>query len=104
VIRPEQLAAAIERLDPRAGALLTLSLKRRVPDEALARVYEIEPSEVVRRRSAAIERLADERQNATNDLSSIGRPVSFGCMRTDARRAQWPIETIPLGAPIFIRS
>lgn len=42
--------------------------------------------------------------HATNDLSSIGRPVSFGCMRTDSRRARWLIETIPLGTPIFIRS
>jgi hypothetical protein len=42
--------------------------------------------------------------HATNDLSSIGRPVSLGCMRTDSRRARWLIETIPLGAPIFIRS
>jgi hypothetical protein len=62
VISPEQLAAALERLDPRDGELLTLSLKRRVPDESLARVYGIEPSEVARRRTAAIERLADELQ------------------------------------------
>jgi L,D-transpeptidase catalytic domain len=62
VISPEQLAAALERLDPRDNELLTLSLKRRVPDESLARVYGIEPSEVARRRKAAIERLADELQ------------------------------------------
>jgi L,D-transpeptidase catalytic domain len=60
VIPPEQLAGALERLDPRERELLALSLRRRVPDEALARVYDVMPQEVARRRAAAIERLADE--------------------------------------------
>jgi hypothetical protein len=60
VIPPEQLAGALERLDPRDRELLALSLRRRVPDEALARVYDVVPQEVARRRAAAIERLADE--------------------------------------------
>jgi hypothetical protein len=42
--------------------------------------------------------------HATTELSTIGQPVSLGCMRTDSRRARWLIETIPLGAPIFVRS
>jgi hypothetical protein len=42
--------------------------------------------------------------HATNDLSSIGQPVSLGCMRTYSRNARWLIETIPQGTPIFIRS
>jgi L,D-transpeptidase catalytic domain len=60
VIRPEQLAAALDRLDARDRELLTLSLRRRVLDDSLARVYGIEPAEVARRRTNAIERLADE--------------------------------------------
>jgi L,D-transpeptidase catalytic domain len=60
VIPPEQLAGALERLNPRERELLALSLRRRVPDEALARVYDVNPQEVARRRAAAIERLADE--------------------------------------------
>ena len=60
VIPPEQLAGALERLDPRERELLALSLRRRVPDDALARVYDVRPQEVARRRAAAIERLADE--------------------------------------------
>jgi hypothetical protein len=60
LIPPEQLAGALERLDPRERELLALSLRRRVPDEALARVYDVVPQEVARRRAAAIERLADE--------------------------------------------
>src|SRR6185295_13699684 len=60
VIPPEQLAGALGRLDPRERELLALSLRRRVPDEALARVYDVVPQEVARRRAAAIERLADE--------------------------------------------
>ena len=60
MIPPEQLAGALERLDPRDRELLALSLRRRVPDDALARVYDVVPQEVARRRAAAIERLADE--------------------------------------------
>ena len=60
MIQPEQLAGALERLDPRERELLALSLRRRVPDEALARVYDVVPQEVARRRAAAIDRLADE--------------------------------------------
>ena len=60
MIPPEQLAGALERLDPKERELLALSLRRRVPDEALARVYDVVPQEVARRRAAAIERLADE--------------------------------------------
>ena len=41
--------------------------------------------------------------HATADVDSIGEPVSLGCMRVRSREAKWLIETIPLGAPIFIR-
>jgi L,D-transpeptidase catalytic domain len=60
VISPEQLAQALERIHPRDRELLALSLRRRVPDEALARLYDCESTEVARRRARAIERLADE--------------------------------------------
>jgi hypothetical protein len=59
VIEPEQVAGALERLDPRERELLALSLRRRVPDEALARVYDVDSQEVARRHAGAIERLAD---------------------------------------------
>jgi L,D-transpeptidase catalytic domain len=58
--QPEQLAAALERLDPRDRELLALSLRRRVPDEALGRLYDCAPAEVARRRTGAIDRLADD--------------------------------------------
>ena len=60
MISPEQLAQALERIHPRDRELLALSLRRRVPDEALAQLYECESTEVARRRARAIERLADE--------------------------------------------
>ncbi len=60
MIRPEQLAQALDRIHPRDRELLSLSLRRRVPDEALGRLYECEPTEVARRRARAIEKLADE--------------------------------------------
>jgi hypothetical protein len=60
VISPEQLADALDRIHPRDRELLALSLRRRVPDEALARLYECESTDVARRRAGAIEGLADE--------------------------------------------
>jgi hypothetical protein len=72
VISPEQLSDALQRLDPRERELLSLSLWRRVPDEALARMYACEPGEVARRRARAIERLADELQvQRGEDLGAV---------------------------------
>ena len=59
MISDQQLAEALRRLDPRDWEVLDLSLRRRVPDEALAKIFEAEPSEVARRRASAIENLAD---------------------------------------------
>jgi hypothetical protein len=42
--------------------------------------------------------------HATTDVQSIGKSVSLGCMRATSDQVRWLIETIPLGAPIFIRS
>jgi hypothetical protein len=60
VIDQEQLSAALKRLDPRDWEVLDLSLRRRVPDEALARIFEVEPQDVARRRASAVENLAEE--------------------------------------------
>ncbi len=72
MIRPEQLAEALDRIHPRDRELLSLSLRRRVPDEALGRLYECSPSEVARRRARAIERLADEMElQRGEDLGAV---------------------------------
>jgi hypothetical protein len=72
VISPEQLAEALDRIHPRDRELLALSLRRRVPDEALARLYECESTEVARRRAHAIERLADEMElQRGEDLGAV---------------------------------
>ena len=72
MIRPEQLAEALDRVPPRDRELLSLSLRRRVPDEALGRLYECSPSEVARRRARAIERLADEMElQRGEDLGAV---------------------------------
>ena len=42
--------------------------------------------------------------HATQDLGSIGQAASLGCLRSHPARVRWLIETIPLGAPVFIRS
>jgi L,D-transpeptidase catalytic domain len=72
VISPEQLAQALDRMHPRDRELLALSLRRRVPDEALARLYECESTDVARRRAQAIERLADEMElQRGEDLGAV---------------------------------
>ncbi|MEA2419878.1 MAG: hypothetical protein QOE60_2084 [Thermoleophilaceae bacterium] len=72
MIRPEQLAEALDRIPPRDRELLSLSLRRRVPDEALGRLYECSPSEVARRRARAIEALADEMElQRGEDLGTV---------------------------------
>jgi hypothetical protein len=72
LIRPEQLADALDRIPPRDRELLSLSLRRRVPDEALGRLYECSPSEVARLRARAIERLADEMElQRGEDLGAV---------------------------------
>jgi L,D-transpeptidase catalytic domain len=72
VISSEQLAQALDRIHPRDRELLALSLRRRVPDEALARLYECESTEVARRRAGAIERLADEMElQRGEDLGAV---------------------------------
>jgi hypothetical protein len=42
--------------------------------------------------------------HATTELSSLGKPASLGCMRITSAQARWLIRTIPLGAPVFVRS
>jgi L,D-transpeptidase catalytic domain len=42
--------------------------------------------------------------HATTDLTSIGRPATLGCMRVRTGEARWLIDTIPVGAPIFVSS
>ncbi len=72
MIRPEQLAEALDRIPPRDRELLSLSLRRRVPDEALGRLYECSPSEVARLRARAIEALADEMElQRGEDLGAV---------------------------------
>jgi L,D-transpeptidase-like protein len=59
MIATEHLVAALEQLSPHDRELLELSLRRRVPDEALGTLFGVEVAEVARRRAGAIERLSD---------------------------------------------
>ena len=40
--------------------------------------------------------------HATRDTSGLGQAVSLGCMRADPKDAQWMLDTVPLGTPVFI--
>lgn len=58
MIERKQISEALGRLDPREREILDYSLRRRVPDDDLAALFDAEPSEVARRRAAAIEALS----------------------------------------------
>ena len=60
MIERQQIAEALSRLDPRDREILDYSLRRRVPDEDLAALFDAEPAEVARRRAAAIETLSGD--------------------------------------------
>jgi L,D-transpeptidase catalytic domain len=60
MIDRQELAAALARLDPRDREVLDYSMRRHVPDEDLAAVFDCGPSDVARLRAAAVERLADD--------------------------------------------
>jgi hypothetical protein len=89
VISPEQLSAALQRLDPRDWEVLDLSLRRRVPDEALARLFDTEPPDVARRRAFAIEHLADELGvQRGEDLGAVLKALLEPDTWVEAERAQ----------------
>jgi hypothetical protein len=116
VIEPEQLADALERLDPRERELLALSLRRRVPDEALARVYDVDSQEVARRRATAIERLADELgAQRGEDLGAVLQALldegTWSAAELDPHREPRPAEPVspeperagPTSVPTLVR-
>ena len=60
MIERQQIAEALGRLDPRDREILDYSLRRRVPDEDLAALFDADRAEVARRRATAIERLSSD--------------------------------------------
>lgn len=60
MIEREQIAEALGRLDAREREILDYSLRRRVPDDDLAALFDSEPAEVARRRAGAIEALSSD--------------------------------------------
>jgi L,D-transpeptidase-like protein len=103
VISSEQLSAALQRLDPRDWEVLDLSLRRRVPDEALARLFATEPPEVARRRAFAIEHLADELGvQRGEDLGAVLKALLEPATWEEAERQQgegWQGFSDPYGPP-----
>src|SRR3954449_11585503 len=56
----DELAVCLRRLDPGSRALLDLSLRRRLPFEAMAGVLHTDPFDLARRRARAVARIAAE--------------------------------------------
>jgi hypothetical protein len=59
-LSPEALAACVRALDPGSRALLDLSLRRKLPFEAMAGVLHTDPFDLARRRARAVARIAAE--------------------------------------------
>src|SRR3954452_14410619 len=91
MIPPEQLVAALERLDPRDLEVLDLSLRRHVPDDALANVMGWAPSEVARSRAAAIEHLANDLGvERGEDLGLVLKKLLHPETGTAVDETRWP--------------
>jgi hypothetical protein len=73
-VRLGRLAAAVGRLDPATRALLDLSVRRGVRDDAMAPILHTDPFHLAWRRARALERLASEAGEA-------GRPAPLGEVR-----------------------
>ena len=72
MIDSEQIVGALERLAPQDREVLYLSLHRRVPDEALAKLYDCPPAGVARLRATAIERLGEQLEvRRGDDLGAV---------------------------------
>src|SRR3954451_1423729 len=107
MIPPEQLVAALERLDPRDLEVLDLSLRRHVPDDALANVMGWESSEVARRRAAAIEHLANDLGVERGEdlglvLKALLEPETWTAVddkRWPAAKTAAPTDTAPAAPP-----
>lgn len=93
MLRREQLAQAITRLDVRERELLWLSFRRRVPDDSLAQLYSCSTQEVARRRAAAVDELAI--------ALGVQRGEDFGAILTGLLEpATWDSVTPEISEPV----
>jgi L,D-transpeptidase catalytic domain len=91
-IQPTRVAAALDRLDPPDREVLELSLRRQVPDEALAEFYRCPVPELARRRAAAIERFS-------NDLGLEGGDALGDVLRGLLDSSVWQgSDAVPVGS------
>jgi hypothetical protein len=73
-VRLDRLAEAVGRLDPATRALLDLSVRRGVRDDAMAPILHTDPFHLAWRRARALDRLA-------SDVGEAGRPAPLGEVR-----------------------
>src|SRR5438270_9789939 len=92
IVDAGRLEASVRALDPGSRALLDLSLRRRVRDEAMAPFLRVDPFHVAWLRARAIERVA-------SDLG-MDDPVGVGMVRAalpQLRDSVWGL--LPFSAP-----
>lgn len=74
VVEPEQLAHCVRRLDPGTRALLDLSVRRRLRDDAMAPLLRTDPFHLAWRRARALDRVA-------RDLGARDEPLPLAQVR-----------------------
>jgi hypothetical protein len=87
----QALEECVRALDPASRALLDLSLRRRLPLEAMAAVLHTDPFDLARRRARAVARIAA-------DLDLDG-PGVIACVRSALTRLADEAWLVPLPAP-----
>jgi len=74
----EDLAAALDELEPGDRALLELSLQRGIPDDELARMLGTDVSEIEERRRDALRSIAGQTRDSPEDVESRIRELPTG--------------------------
>jgi len=102
MIDRQQLAEALGRLDPRDREVLDYSLRRHVPDNDLAAIFDCGPSDVARMRAGAVERLADDLgvQRGT-DLGQVLTALLDTATWEGVERAK-PLESVPAATSVDV--
>lgn len=95
--------AALERLSPTERALLELSLRKEVPDQELAGLLRVEPSDIAARRRTVLGTLADELHASTPEIAGALLTMAWSAEEqepeppaTPARRRRRPRLTLSL--------
>ena len=93
-LSPDALAMCVRALDPGSRALLDLSLRRKLPFEAMAGVLHTDPFDLARRRARAVARIAAEL-----DLEGAGVVATVKAALARLPDDAWCVPVVPEPEP-----